>query len=126
MKININDNVPENIFSDQKRFKQVLYNLLGNATKFTFSGYLSVGVTFNDGQLTTDIEDTGMGISSEDLQKLFKFFGSLTKTRDINRGGMGLGLTISKMILQQLKGEISVKSLEGFNFYIPSSNHLIR
>jgi signal transduction histidine kinase len=67
-------------------------------------------VKFSDGQLTTDVEDSGIGISSEDLEKLFKFFGALTKTRDINRGGMGLGLTISKMILHQLKGNISVKS----------------
>ena len=64
-----------------------------------------------------------MGISEEDLQKLFKFFGSLAKTRDINRGGMGLGLTISKLILQQLKGSISVKSKPNvgsiFTFGIP-------
>ena len=110
LKIHINQNVPEKIFTDQKRFRQVLYNLLGNAAKFTFTGFLSVAVKFSDGQLTTDVEDSGIGISSEDLEKLFKFFGALTKTRDINRGGMGLGLTISKMILHQLKGNISVKS----------------
>jgi two-component system, sensor histidine kinase ChiS len=71
---------------------------------------LSVIVNFIDGQLITDIEDTGIGIEAEDLQKLFKFFGTLSKSRDINRGGMGLGLTISKMILQQLNGDITVKS----------------
>ena len=71
---------------------------------------MSVIVNFIDGQLITDIEDTGIGIEAEDLKKLFKFFGTLAKSRDINRGGMGLGLTISKMILQQLNGDISVKS----------------
>jgi signal transduction histidine kinase len=44
--------------------------------------------------------DTGVGISTEDLDKLFKFFGKISKTKEINKGGMGLGLTISKMILQ--------------------------
>jgi signal transduction histidine kinase len=73
--------------------------LLGNASKFTFEGYLAVKVSFADEWLETEVLDTGIGISQDDLSKLFKFFGSLTKTKDINRGGMGLGLTISKLIL---------------------------
>ena len=76
-----------------------MFNLLGNASKFTFTGFLSVGVIFSGGELTTDVQDTGIGISADDLGKLFQFFGSLAKSKDINRGGMGLGLTISKMIL---------------------------
>ena len=75
--------------------------------------------------LTTDVEDSGIGISRDDLEKLFKFFGTLTKSRDINRGGMGLGLTISKMILQQQNGDISVKSEPNkgsiFTFRLPIS-----
>lgn len=50
--------------------------------------------------LSTVVRDTGVGIKREDLDKLFKYFGKLTSTKDINRGGMGLGLTISKMIVQ--------------------------
>ena len=46
------------------------------------------------------MEDSGLGIQREDLNKLFTFFGKISKTKDINKGGMGLGLTISKMILQ--------------------------
>ena len=84
---------------------------------------MTVVVNFIDGQLITDVEDTGIGIEAEDLQKLFKFFGTLSKSRDINRGGMGLGLTISKMILQQLNGDISVKSIPKkgsvFTFRLP-------
>ena len=49
--------------------------------------------------LMTSVQDTGIGMKSEDLVKLFKFFGCLSKTKNINRGGMGLGLTISKMIV---------------------------
>ena len=73
--------------------------------------------------LQATVEDTGIGISHGDLNKLFRFFGCLTKSRDINKGGMGLGLTISKMIIQQLGGDIGVTSVEGkgskFTFTLP-------
>lgn len=73
--------------------------------------------------LTTTVGDSGLGISREDLGKLFKFFGCLTKTKDMNRGGMGLGLTISKMIVQKFGGDIYVDSEPGrgsnFTFKIP-------
>ena len=52
-------------------------------------------------------------MDAEDLQKLFKFFGCITKSKNVNKGGMGLGLTISKMILQQLSGDIEVESEAG-------------
>lgn len=62
-------------------------------------------------------------MSNEDLTQLFKFFGQISKSKDINRGGMGLGLTISKMIIQQLQGTIQVESQTGqgstFTFKIP-------
>lgn len=73
--------------------------MLGNAIKFTFKGLIKVKVDFKKSVLITTVEDTGIGITPEDLVKLFKFFGCISKSRDINRGGMGLGLTISKMIL---------------------------
>jgi signal transduction histidine kinase len=50
--------------------------------------------------LITVVQDTGIGIKNDDLNKLFKFFGKLTTSSKINRGGMGLGLTISKMIVE--------------------------
>lgn len=73
---------------------------MGNAVKFTFKGGISVTVDFDERtrQLTTSVEDTGHGILPEDQAKLFKFFGCLAKTKDINTSGLGLGLTISKMI----------------------------
>lgn len=104
-------NVPTQVLTDIKRFKQILFNLMGNAAKFTFQGGLTVRVGFQDHHLlVSEVEDTGIGIKYEDLNRLFRFFGCLAKSRDINRGGMGLGLTISKMILQQLKGDITVES----------------
>lgn len=67
--------------------------------KFTFKGSLTVRVNCASNVLITEVEDTGIGMSEEDLQKLFRFFGCIAKQRDINQSGMGLGLTISKMIL---------------------------
>lgn len=61
-------------------------------------------VTFNGQQLVSSVSDTGIGIKRDDLNRLFTFFGCIAKSKHINRGGMGLGLTISKMILQQLDG----------------------
>ena len=92
--------------------------------KFTFSGGLKIGIHLDEKKnLITEVSDTGIGIQPDDLEKLFKFFGCITKSKDINRGGMGLGLTISKMIIQQLQGDISVKSEPNkgstFSFKIP-------
>ena len=54
---------------------------------------------FGNGVLVTDVRDSGVGIPEEEKAKLFRFFGQISKTKDINREGMGLGLTISKKIL---------------------------
>ena len=123
LNVEISEKVPAKIYTDQKRYKQVLFNLLGNAIKFTYSGSLSVSIDFVDNNLISTVKDTGIGMSNEDLTQLFKFFGQISKSKDINRGGMGLGLTISKMILQQLQGTIQVESKTGlgstFTFKIP-------
>lgn len=87
------------ISSDAKRLKQVLFNLLGNAIKFTMRGKVSIEIGFSDSKLKIEVKDTGIGIKEEDLTSLFRFFGQITSAKDINRGGMGLGLTISKMIV---------------------------
>ena len=61
----------------------------------------------------TSVMDTGIGIKTEDIDKLFKFFGKVESSQRINQGGMGFGLTISKMILSQMHGSISVESTYG-------------
>ena len=77
----------------------MLFNLMGNACKFTFRGYIKVRLTYEDNHLITCVNDTGIGIQAEDLRKLFKFFGKLQDTNGLNKGGIGMGLTISKMIV---------------------------
>ena len=60
--------------------------------------------------LVTAVEDTGVGIPEDSVGKLFKFFGKVEKTNNLNKTGLGFGLTISKMITNQLGGDISVIS----------------
>lgn len=79
----------------------MLFNLLGNAQKFTFEGGISVHIEFDHETrvLKTSVTDSGIGMSQEELKRLFRFFGTLQKSKNLNRNGMGLGLTISKMIV---------------------------
>lgn len=115
--------------TDEKRLKQVLFNLIGNAIKFTFKGSITLLLDFDaeSNFLTGSVTDTGVGIKQGDLDKLFKFFGTLARSKDLNRGGMGLGLTISKMIIQSLGGDISVESECGkgssFTFSVSVKNY---
>eukprot|EP00347_Sterkiella_histriomuscorum_P017803 403347931 len=125
------DSIPNKILSDKKRFRQVLFNLVGNAIKFTFSGGIKISMRFTENNiLQTTVSDTGIGMCSDDLNKLFQFFGKIQAHKNINKSGMGLGLTISKMILSEMGGTISVTSEQGkgtlFIFEIPieeASNH---
>ena len=63
--------MPLKILSDVKRFKQVLFNLLGNAVKFTMNGKIRVSIDYTEGILRGEVRDTGIGMKPEDLEKLF-------------------------------------------------------
>ena len=69
--IDINNDVPNYLKSDQKRFKQVLFNLIGNAVKFTFKGFIKIQVKYEHEKLITSVQDTGIGIKQEEINKLF-------------------------------------------------------
>ncbi|CDW71696.1 multi-sensor hybrid histidine kinase [Stylonychia lemnae] len=108
---NIDASLPQTVYTDEKRYKQVLFNLIGNAMKFTLKGSIIVKVTLIQADfIQTKVIDTGIGISTPDLKKLFCQFGKLSSPNKINQCGMGLGLSISKQIIEQLGGQISVKS----------------
>lgn len=78
----------------------MLFNLIGNSIKFTFNGQVKINILFDSNYLITEVEDTGIGMTEEDLTKLFRFFGKLPRSHKQNKGGMGFGLTISKMIVE--------------------------
>lgn len=113
----IDENVPTAIKVDDKKLRQVLLNLLGNALKFTEVGYVNLCVGVNyladfDPQwvnLYFAVEDTGPGIAESELDMLFKAF-SQTKTGQKAQEGTGLGLLISQQFVQLMGGEITVES----------------
>ena len=117
LKVTIDENLPDIVEGDEMRFLQVLMNLLSNAVKFTPEKgdiHLSVyrGETLEDGRFLvwTKIEDTGIGISEENLQKLFVSFEQADGGIARRFGGTGLGLAISKRIVELMGGEILVES----------------
>lgn len=108
--------IPELVRTDPMRLKEILINLADNAVKFTEAGSVRVSVRLIDTarpQLKFDVEDTGIGITAEQIERLFEPFtqGDSSTTREC--GGTGLGLTISRRLARMLGGDISVVSRPG-------------
>lgn len=102
------------IMADQQRIKQVVYNLVGNAVKFTDSGSITIATRADDNFVYTGVTDTGRGMSIENQHLLFRKFqqaGSSLLTRDTTKS-TGLGLYISKLIVEQSGGRISLERSE--------------
>jgi signal transduction histidine kinase len=98
-----------NIFSDKRRFEQILLNLVNNALKFTEKGKVEVKAVKKDGNIEVIVRDTGIGIKKEDFHKLFQPFVQLEYTIS-EEGGTGLGLYLTKNLVQLLKGRIQMES----------------
>ena len=113
--VTISPEVPNRIIGDELRIVQVLNNLLSNASKFTSVGKIAVEVV-KTAQLNGRAEifflvtDTGIGISKEDQDKLFKSFTQVDASISRKYGGTGLGLNISKQLVEMMGGNISVQS----------------
>jgi signal transduction histidine kinase len=114
------DNIPQalNFYGDQVRIEQVLINLCGNALKFTMVGGITlkaelVNVTNNIATLVLSIKDTGIGISTDNQQKLFTLFTQADDSTSREFGGTGLGLAISKELSHLMAGDIEIMSEEG-------------
>lgn len=102
-----------NIFVDADKFKQVLINIIGNAIKYTKAGSVFVTLGVKDNFVEIKVKDTGIGMSAEEQQRLFeKFFRARSeKTQGIL--GTGLGLWITKQLVELMKGKIYIESMEG-------------
>jgi two-component system, sensor histidine kinase len=114
----IEDQIPAIVFGDMGRLRQVLVNLVSNAVKFTNEGgvYLVVSLAqTKEDRLTLEftVKDTGIGISSQKIDRLFKPFSQLDSSMTRRYGGTGLGLAICKSLVQMMGGEIAVESKEG-------------
>jgi PAS domain S-box-containing protein len=111
----ISYDAPDTIIGDHDRLRQILTNLLSNAVKFTDEGEVSVSVSSKtiEGdklQITFAVKDTGIGIPSDKMDRIFKPFTQLDYKLSRKRGGAGLGLAISKELVELMNGEIWVES----------------
>ncbi|MHB1036565.1 MAG: ATP-binding protein [Pirellulales bacterium] len=121
--------IPETIHSDPLRLRQILLNLVGNAIKFTEQGSIRLRVQLvHDGHakpaLRFDVVDTGIGMTSDQMVRLFRPFSQADQSTTRRFGGSGLGLAISQRLAQMLGGQITVQSKSGqgsvFSLAIPT------
>ncbi|MDE7271659.1 MAG: PocR ligand-binding domain-containing protein [Lachnospiraceae bacterium] len=126
--LDINPDIPRVLYGDSIRIKQIITNLANNAAKFTKVGQICLKYDFE--QISEDtinllfsVSDTGIGIKTEDIEKLFKSFQQVDSKRNRNIEGTGLGLAISKQLVTLMNGDITVESVYGegstFSFTIP-------
>ncbi len=124
---NIDSNIPCKLYGDETKIFQICLNLLNNAAKYTDKGEITLSITsraFSDiAYLTISVKDTGKGIKKEDYDKLFEKFTRLDKQANQTIEGTGLGLVITKEMVQLMNGKISFTSEYGrgstFNVMIP-------
>ncbi|MBP5252324.1 MAG: response regulator [Lachnospiraceae bacterium] len=119
----VDENLPDNLFGDVVRVRQVITNILNNAVKYTDEGSVSLKISgtrpdcTENGKpilnLVVEVKDTGIGISRENLGKLFVKFERLDLVRNSTKEGTGLGLAITKMLLDMMHGRIDVESEYG-------------
>ncbi len=105
-------NMPKRVKADQKRLQQILINLLSNAIKFTDHGYIQFHTTFRNQVASFTIKDSGCGIKSDDLQRIFKPFERVQHDQK-HVTGTGLGLSITQLLVDLLGGDIQVNSTPG-------------
>jgi signal transduction histidine kinase/CheY-like chemotaxis protein len=127
----VDSGLPASFIGDENKIRQVMYNLIGNAVKFTDRGGINVEVKPHDGfdpsadvnRISFSISDTGIGISALKQRIIFQGFTQADVSSKRRYGGAGLGLTISKFLVELMGGNISVTSLKGrgstFTFIIP-------
>ncbi|MBV1873477.1 MAG: hybrid sensor histidine kinase/response regulator, partial [Gammaproteobacteria bacterium] len=139
-RVSMNEKLPSTLIGDQLRIDQVLLNLCNNAIKFTEHG--SVDVIFDFHKLTNDdkyllkidVADTGMGMSGEQLSKIFDSFTQADGSTSRNFGGTGLGLAIVKQLVELMNGSVTVESIinEGTRFSVsilvgvPNKHHPLK
>jgi len=129
--VEIDPAIPETLLLDEVRIRQILFNLVGNAVKFTDSGYIKISMvqkrqkkTDEDGlYLVFKVQDTGMGIPKTQKSLIFDAFKQQEGQSHAKYGGTGLGLAITKRLVEMMGGAITVESEEQkgseFSFYIP-------
>ena len=119
--------LPDVVRADERRLRQILINILGNAVKFTVHGQVRFRLKYQREMAAFEIDDTGPGISPEELPHIFEPFSRGSAAHVGATGGTGLGLTIAKMLTDLMGGQMSVESTPGrgscfrIRLYLPAS-----
>ncbi len=115
--------VPETVWADPLRLRQIVVNLVGNAIKFTHAGEISVTVSRAGDKARIDVRDTGVGIAPAVRQRIFEPFAQADSSHSRPHGGAGLGLSIVARLLDAMGGSVQVSSEQGsgsvFSFSVP-------
>jgi CheY-like chemotaxis protein/anti-sigma regulatory factor (Ser/Thr protein kinase) len=111
----VDERLPGRVIGDAARLRQVLFNLVGNALKFTERGGVSIIVEPDDlpGRITVTVRDTGIGIAPENQARIFHEFEQADIGSTRRYDGIGLGLTISKRLVERMSGTIAIESIVG-------------
>ena len=121
----VHPQTPSLLSLDERRYKQILLNLLSNASKFTTSGFIKMKVKYKGSMLITSVKDSGIGIRSQDFSKIFTQFGMLENNAYLNKSGTGLGLNLCKSLACKMGGDITFTSQYNkgtkFTFYVEAS-----
>ena len=126
--IDVEPGIPEVLMGDENRIKQIITNLANNAVKFTNEGRVKITITCKNTvasmyELYVGVEDTGIGIKKNELERIFESFQQVDSKRNRNIEGTGLGLAISRQLVNLMGGKLSVESEyeKGslFSFWIP-------
>nr|NQU92476.1 hypothetical protein [Bacteroidota bacterium] len=116
--LDIGNGIPDNFIGDPVRLRQILFNLIGNAIKFTEAGEVKLEVILKgqdakSAEIEFSVIDTGIGIPGNKMQYLFKSFSQADSSTSRKFGGTGLGLAISKNLVEMMGGKIGVSSRHG-------------
>lgn len=122
----VNSTIPRSLYGDEIRIKQIISNIVDNAIKYTEKGTVTISVNYTriddmNLNLLIDIKDTGVGIKEQDVDKLFGSIDSIDKNSSHNSNGVGLGLTITRKLLELMNGSLTVESLYG----VGTSIHIV-
>ncbi len=105
--------LPATVYTDEKRLRQILINLLSNAIRYTQRGRIALRIAYSNQVAQFDIQDTGIGIPPQELERIFRPFERIENPDHPAKEGIGLGLTITKLLTEAMGGDIAVRSTPG-------------
>ena len=118
LEVNVNPDIPDGLYGDEVRIEQIIINILNNAVKYTEKGKVTFNVDYAESEggsikLKVSISDTGIGIKQEDIDKLFSPYQRIEEQRNKKIEGTGLGMSITKNLLEKMGSRLEVASVYG-------------